>query len=114
MARGVSHGSFIPSEEFSLGLLSGIGTSTLILIGNEPFNYTIASNIVPGSGINQSPHCSELIGVLGMLSILMKVCKLHAITSRRVTLGLDGDHLLKAAEAEYLVPQQADFEHSSY
>jgi len=47
------------------------------------------------------------MGVLGILSILMKVCKLHAITSGRVTLGLDGDYVLKGAE--YLVPQQANF-----
>jgi len=49
------------------------------------------------------------MGVLGMLSILMKVYKLHAITSGRVTLGLDEDHALKAAGADYLVPQQANF-----
>jgi len=45
-----------------------------------------------------------------MLLILTKVYKLHAITSGKVTLGLDGDHALKASGAEYLVPQQADFD----
>jgi len=44
------------------------------------------------------------MGVLGMLLILMKVCKLHAITSGRVTLGLDRDYTLKGAE--YLVPSK--------
>jgi hypothetical protein len=67
----------------------------------------------PGWEDYQSPYHSELMGIVGSLTLLLTVCNSFYIQSGSATLALDGNSAMKQAmrQVKSTIPLKADQSH---
>lgn len=86
----VSDGSFHP--EYKTGTAAWVITS--------PSNHQrriYGNNVAPGQEHDQCPHRSELVGLLGVVRHVNKICAQYTITEGSIELACDGLEAYKAA-----------------
>jgi hypothetical protein len=89
-AKAVSDRSFLPHQN--------LGTAAWIIESPDSTIQYTGRIICPGPAKIQCAHRSELIGILGMILHIDKICKEHNIREGEIEIGCDGLGALNAIE----------------
>ena len=86
----------------------GSGTSAFTL--GSFTDYFLGVNQVPGVFSTHSAYRAELAGIVGGLTLLLLVCRVHNIRQGAVTLGLDGKNAMNRAEQDASHANMSDWD----
>lgn len=90
-AKAVSDGSFLSSH--------GIGSAAWIIESPTQTHQCKGKINCPGPSNIQSPHRSELIGILGVITHVTQICISHNIQEGSIEIGCDGLGALSAIQS---------------
>lgn len=94
-AKAVSDGSYLSSH--------GIGSAAWIIESSDQSHQCKGKIHCPGPSNIQSPHRSELIGILGMITHIIQICSAHNIHEGSIEIGCDGLGALSAIQSNHLI-----------
>ena len=103
-AVGVSDGNYKSTSQ--------LGTAAWRIESHDGSSYIQGTSIAPGLGRIQSPHRSELVGILAMMEKLTQLSTTHDIKVGHVTLACDGINALDTIRYKNIDKTSPNTKHS--